>query len=1202
MNQLDRIIAEEQVRERRALPPPYNLLFTGPGASNLQDEPPPPKILYHINPSLDEFQQWAETPAATEPTLGYQGIMEADDRYGDWMKIASHKKKTRRSIEEQVMDMMMDPLGAWALKDQKATEDNRGGRRAHREKSVISADAVSSAVSPEELLAQHPVEKLKKAGKDKAAWVLDWLGELQRPFHALYGGLANLNPEAEESVAQGVKKGFLLEDRKGFFDAMAGLQPPGAAVKMQDLREMPGGELFAAGLDLIAPDPLFGIGKAVKAAKATERGMKAWDVISGSPVGKALLHNAGGSHRDFDKFWDKAKAAGMYESGKSLEEMKAVSKEIDKRLTDAGFSPEEIQNWREKALFSAMERPKGRKRFARQYQEIVDLTNPMQAERFRLQVENDQMREVLGMAQRGLVGEEGLYEQMPRVLSGESRWKGMKWWDPREAKKEKHREIYKWVDDQGQVLHIGTEETFLQKGGKKIETQTGLPARLVKEDLPSTSTEYKDWFGDPVTVKQASKAEAEKVAGQIWIKDPLKASAVDMTRKQHENQFLKFMVEAKNHPEWMRPIEQAPEGWRPLRIPGLEHYATPKAVANRIENTARIMADPETFLGGIEKLADVFFNDTKAGVLLKHYRQWWARNQLALHPGYHARNAVSNLTLVWLGDMRNPYRMIEADRLQRATGKPILRDFGYDISNADLFEEYARRGAANTGFSVSESINELTRQARPDMLEMLTKGGGSATLPGIQRGVWVKAADRANYGRVTSVTGDWAHVHFVNPETGATQTVKLPTKDLERAFPEDARGLPGLGAFGAGAEHLDPDMMIGAGELAGTALRKVGKGWERANEAGFAFGNYIENNAKLAVAIDETKKQLKKGASLEEALDAGARKSREFLFDYTDLTPLEEHLKNFRPFLSWERNIIGRVLTDLGEQPHRYARLERFHDIAFTPVAQQDKEIMDSWMKEQGMTVAAGGIPYGKSPEGKPLVFGLGGYSPLQTIESFYQRPSDAFMGGFAPWWKGFYEGPTNTDTFRNKPIDPAAGGPLRSMFNAGTGSGPWKQNEQLFGLPYPAGLQWAIGLTPASRYLREFDALYEAFVKRDPYHGARSQGDVGAWAITGGKLTPFIREIAVNNRLKELGSQKVELRRDLWRAERAVIEGGERDFSNLDRIKAQIADIEQREAKLKASVPDFQKRRRNFSEQSKARRKEVEQLRNGLMPRMPVE
>lgn len=93
----------------------------------------------------------------------------------------------------------------------------------------------------------------------------------------------------------------------------------------------------------------------------------------------------------------------------------------------------------------------------------------------------------------------------------------------------------------------------------------------------------------------------------------------------------------------------------------MEEFKVPLPVANRLENLYNILEKPDKAIGAVEQLLQAF-GKTRIGEMLNRYSTMWKRGMLAVHPGFHFANLVSNIPLMYLEGVRNPKRAVESGR------------------------------------------------------------------------------------------------------------------------------------------------------------------------------------------------------------------------------------------------------------------------------------------------------------------------------------------------------------------------------------------------------------------------------------------------------------------------------------------------------------------------------------------------------------
>jgi hypothetical protein len=133
------------------------------------------------------------------------------------------------------------------------------------------------------------------------------------------------------------------------------------------------------------------------------------------------------------------------------------------------------------------------------------------------------------------------------------------------------------------------------------------------------------------------------------------------------------------------------------------------------------------------------------------------------------------------------------------------------------------------------------------------------------------------------------------------------TKDLYDAM--STRGIFGEGQYGGDIARRMEETLQGASKNPITLSTK-----NPILQGGFKMGQTIEDNARIALYID----QLNKGSSLDKA----AEHVRKYLFDYGDVSPFEKNVaKRILPFYTWSRKNIPLQLEALATQPDKINKL-----------------------------------------------------------------------------------------------------------------------------------------------------------------------------------------------------------------------------------------------------------------------------------------
>lgn len=287
----------------------------------------------------------------------------------------------------------------------------------------------------------------------------------------------------------------------------------------------------------------------------------------------------------------------------------------------------------------------------------------------------------------------------------------------------------------------------------------------------------------------------------------------------------------------------------------------------------------------------------------------------------------------------------------------------------------------------------------------------------------------------------------------------------------------------------------------------------------FTAGNWAEQNNKLAVALDWLKqnapdfatKPMAERASL---LDKAAQVGHDALIDYDASTPFRRDvLQKVFPFERWVTGITSNTIHTALNSPQKLANLGRYYDAIFEPLSQADKSISDKWIQENAPTQGIMGTSYDAiagmlgmdpNPAGKRM-FLSGRFLPQQNLEALAKRPQDTITSMINPIPKGVYELLANRNTFKDKPIDPLAGGFPGNLLNPITGGNYSLADQKTLGTHLPAGLEYLLGQSPWGRWSNEAGTLTRgAGAWDDPYKADVGLGESALWWATGGKTFPF--------------------------------------------------------------------------------------------------
>jgi len=144
-------------------------------------------------------------------------------------------------------------------------------------------------------------------------------------------------------------------------------------------------------------------------------------------------------------------------------------------------------------------------------------------------------------------------------------------------------------------------------------------------------------------------------------------------------------------------------------------------------------------------------------------------------------------------------------------------------------------------------------------------------------------------------------------QSGNMKNIKLGGKNF--TYEQLKRQVEDLGIHGKGWLGADiPQTFFNEleGIIKGGALKKLNP-----FDAGRKFGMMIEDNARVAVFLD----QIDKGKSFKDA----SRAVRKYMFDYSELTDFERNvMRRVWPFYTWSRKNIPLQIQSVLQQPRKY--------------------------------------------------------------------------------------------------------------------------------------------------------------------------------------------------------------------------------------------------------------------------------------------
>ena len=244
-----------------------------------------------------------------------------------------------------------------------------------------------------------------------------------------------------------------------------------------------------------------------------------------------------------------------------------------------------------------------------------------------------------------------------------------------------------------------------------------------------------------------------------------------------------------------------------------------------------------------------------------------------------------------------------------------------------------------------------------------------------------------------------------------------PTQELYDAM--STRGIFGEGQYGGDIARRMEESIQGASRNPITLSTK-----NPILQGGFKMGQTIEDNARIALYID----QLNKGASLDKA----AEHVRKFLFDYGDVSPFEKNVaKRLLPFYTWSRKNIPLQLEALATQPDKINKLNlAINNVQqANQVEQPDLASVPGYIREQAPVYVGSNAETGMVTaiplQGLIPTFDIGSLTKFLNTETAPEgiqkgklaNALSTTLGGVSPLIKAPLEFVANYDFFRKKNI-----------------------------------------------------------------------------------------------------------------------------------------------------------------------------------------
>lgn len=595
-------------------------------------------------------------------------------------------------------------------------------------------------LSPEDVARYNAMGAVSQGGgseeKGIGSHVLDVLGLFDRPRNALATAVQEgLSEDPEQSFVGGLGRGITGEKQTSWGDVV-GL---GEATSEQDWPEWLARSAGHLGLNIVG-DPLTYLFAPAKLAGGARYPARALVAGLGVPEGRSIAGLA-------------ASAARLPELGAKIEEASGLGK-LFRRGTGEPITQQlyDREMWGKNELRQVVDKhvediKKLRTEHGVGPERDIDLFSALQSEGQRLP---EDINPNVYHAYRPL------QEMQAAQLAEENALRIKRGWEPIEdisapgysylsqiradlpgQTQPAKRTLVKFVDDMGNEPVPG-----YVGNAKNLEE---LAQRGIYKDKQGGYYHYSDpnkpIFPSPQT-NLADIYESGAMPKGSFIEDPAEAMRIRLGRGQTRIGFLRFMDKAEESGQLMdlrrasMPTQTLghpanwtiPEGWRLLKIDGLEHYAAPQRLANFMENQAHMGAVPDSTGGKIAEFFDKAM-DTWAGGKVTQFNTWFKRNVLT-SPGRYIGDIMSRPSQQYqdaevLAHMI-PVRMSQALKIGKDLGEPVFAGipnevmqgeaiarelFGRDVGALYGLQETQRRGGQGFIRGMLGADNPITKGA-----------------------------------------------------------------------------------------------------------------------------------------------------------------------------------------------------------------------------------------------------------------------------------------------------------------------------------------------------------------------------------------------------------------------------------------------------------------------------------------------------------
>ncbi|MHA1867165.1 MAG: hypothetical protein ACTSXD_03810, partial [Candidatus Heimdallarchaeaceae archaeon] len=521
---------------------------------------------------------------------------------------------------------------------------------------------------------------------------------------------------------------------------------------------------------------------------------------------------------------------------------------------------------------------------------------------------------------------------------------------------------------------------------KLVDTgETKLVSKKILKDISKTEKQLKK---EIKTLEKKSPEKAEKLQKEL---DKLIEQKLDLSKQQREllkQQILKGVPEK----ELSKTVKQL-KNRQDTILKNIDKLSTIKKEG--LEKIAKRYGEGDIFIdkGGkkyklkeatveeIEKRTDIKF-DKALPTLVRNL----VKNENAIIAHNIVKDVIDNQgNLAGLGVQKIGAKgKLEgfAD-LGELTKLPIAKGYQIPEKSAELFKGY---------FKIVSEEDELSKAMK--MYDTVQSWWKSQALLGISY----------HTRNIVSNSFNMWLAGVKNPITATADTATY-WKSLRKGklTTEESKLIKSFYESGAGQGDFY------SAELTEDILDKIrGRNWNifssKSKLVGISqdIGSALENGQKFALFRD----RLRKGDTITEA----ASTVKKFLFDYTDLTKVEQKgFKRIIPFYSWSRKNIPLQFEQLIKRPGKAATTQKIQTLIEPENADEIRQDLPNWIKEGHPVI----LPF-QGKNGEAMVVNAEGLLPIYDLTNLRGMSFKNILDMVTPIIKFPLEIASNADTFKN--------------------------------------------------------------------------------------------------------------------------------------------------------------------------------------------